>query len=144
MDSNINHLPDHTHTAAVLAVSLAAEDQRTLEAAFRQLPWRLKTAATLAQGLRLATSPTVRVVICEREVPGGNWKVLFEKIRDLATPPRFIVASRLADERLWAEILNVGGYDVLATPFDTDELRRVLSYAVDSGRREVPRLAKCR
>src|ERR1019366_5350356 len=40
--------------------------------------------------------------------------------------------SRLADERLWAEVLNLGWYDVLATPFDADEVYRVMSYAVDS------------
>jgi hypothetical protein len=29
-------------------------------------------------------------------------------------------------------VLNLGGYDVLATPFDADEVYRVVSYAVDS------------
>jgi len=40
-----------------------------------------------------------------------------------------IVASRLADERLWAEVLNLGGYDLLAKPFDRDELVRVIAMA---------------
>ena len=43
--------------------------------------------------------------------------------------PFFIVTSRLADERLWVEALNVGAYDVLVKPFDVTELKRVLNSA---------------
>jgi len=46
-----------------------------------------------------------------------------------AAPPLLIVASRLADERLWAEVLNLGGYDVLLKPFEPAELRRVIGNA---------------
>lgn len=34
--------------------------------------------------------------------------------------------SRLADESLWAEVLNLGGYDVLPTPLVEDEVTRVV------------------
>jgi DNA-binding response OmpR family regulator len=43
--------------------------------------------------------------------------------------PFFIVTSRLADERLWVEALNVGAYDVLVKPFHVAELKRVLESA---------------
>ena len=46
-----------------------------------------------------------------------------------SSPPSFIVTSRLADERLWVEALNVGAYDVLVKPFDVAELKRVLNSA---------------
>jgi len=42
---------------------------------------------------------------------------------------RLIVTSRLADECLWAEALNIGAYDVLAKPFDRNEVRRSESLA---------------
>lgn len=35
----------------------------------------------------------------------------------------------MADERLWAEVLNLGGYDVLPTPFEPDEVTRVCTGA---------------
>ena len=41
-----------------------------------------------------------------------------------------LVVSRHADERLWAEVLNLGGFDVLALPFDRDELKWALSSAL--------------
>jgi len=44
-------------------------------------------------------------------------------------PPLVIVTSHLADERLWAEALNLGAYDVLAKPFDAIEVGRILGLA---------------
>jgi DNA-binding response OmpR family regulator len=47
----------------------------------------------------------------------------------LPDPPLLIVTSRLADERLWAEALNLGAWDVLAKPFDADEVIRIIGIA---------------
>ena len=44
-------------------------------------------------------------------------------------PPLLIVTSRLADDRLWTEALNLGAYDVIAKPFDRKEVDRVLNLA---------------
>jgi DNA-binding response OmpR family regulator len=63
------------------------------------------------------------VVICERSLPDGDWKDL------LGRTPRLIVTSCVADELLWAEVLNLGGYEVLAQPFDKLEVRRVVALA---------------
>jgi len=68
------------------------------------------------------------VVICEKSLPDGEWKDLLGKT------PRLIVTSHAADEALWAEVLNLGGYDVLAQPFDEQEVRRVVAMAGGSPR----------
>jgi DNA-binding response OmpR family regulator len=49
--------------------------------------------------------------------------------RQLPHAPRLIVTDRLADEHLWAEVLNLGGHDVLGQPFQVDELLWVLGSA---------------
>jgi len=54
---------------------------------------------------------------------------VLEQVTILPDPPSFIVTSRLADERLWAEALNLGAYDVLAKPFDSTEAMRVVGAA---------------
>jgi len=76
------------------------------------------------------------VVISDCTPPDGTWKEVFEAIGDLPVPPPLIVSSRFADESLWAEVLNYGGYDLLRTPFRTDELVRTLSLAWRHGRDE--------
>ena len=59
----------------------------------------------------------IPVVISERDVPGGGWKKVLSSLQQLVRPPLLVVSSSLADDHLWAEVLNLGGHDVLATPF---------------------------
>jgi hypothetical protein len=53
------------------------------------------------------------VVVCERDLTPGSWKEVLDQVTILPDPPAFIVTSRLADERLWAESLKLGAFDVL-------------------------------
>ena len=62
------------------------------------------------------------VVICQSHLPDGNWQDVLGQTAILPDAPRLIVTSTQADEHLWAEVLNMGGYDVLTTPFDRNEL----------------------
>jgi len=39
------------------------------------------------------------------------------------------VADRLADDALWAGVLNLGGYDVLAKPFNAKEVLHAVTAA---------------
>jgi DNA-binding response OmpR family regulator len=68
-------------------------------------------------------------VVTERDLTPGSWTAILENVLLLPDPPFLIVTSRLADEYLWAEALNLGAYDVLAKPFDASEVMRVLGSA---------------
>jgi DNA-binding NarL/FixJ family response regulator len=57
----------------------------------------------------------VGVVLCERDLVPGTWIDVLEHIKALTNAPSLIVASRHADDRLWAEALNLGAWDVLAS-----------------------------
>jgi hypothetical protein len=59
--------------------------------------------------------------------------------------PRLIVFSRNADDRLWAEVLNLGGFDLLATPFREEEFVFAIGSAWLDWEREKERrrLRKC-
>ena len=130
------------HSEVILAVNLCKQDCHFLRTIFSNCPWKVASVPTLAEGVRQAKSQSVPVIVCERDFHDGNWKLLLDEVGRLTTPPRLIVASRFADERLWAEVLNLGGHDVLVTPFDADEVHRVVSYAVDSWRFQVDAKAK--
>jgi response regulator RpfG family c-di-GMP phosphodiesterase len=72
------------------------------------------------------------VVICERDLTDGSWHEVLEVCSQCSNPPVLMVASRHADERLWAEVLNLGGYDVLLKPFVRSEVTRVMEMAGQS------------
>ena len=84
----------------------------------------------------------VCVVICEARLPDGGWKDILEDLSLLPDPPPLIVTSRFADEHLWAEVLNLGGYDVLLKPFDRQEVFRIVTGALRSRQREITRRRK--
>ena len=65
------------------------------------------------------------MLLCERYQADGSWEDLLRATAGLRTPPNIIVFSRLADESLWAEVLNMGGFDVLIKPFQPEEVLRV-------------------
>ena len=71
----------------------------------------------------------IGVVLCERDLSPGDWKDMLERVRYVTDAPPLIVTSRHADDRLWAEALGCGAYDVLAKPFDRRELVRSVSLA---------------
>jgi hypothetical protein len=75
--------------------------------------------------LALLRGQRVPVLLCERDHADGNWEDLLKATARLPAPPNLIVFSRLADESLWAKVLNLGGFEVLMTPFEPEEVLRV-------------------
>ncbi len=116
-------------TVTVLAVSPAEEDHLLLSHVFSHSNWKLDAARTCAEAVEALQRSPISVVICAAELPDGNWKQLLAGLAKKAVPPRLIVVSPLADDRLWAEVLDSGGYDVLGIPFEAPEVIRVVSLA---------------
>lgn len=126
-----------TERHPVLLVSSRSGDHASLQRIFGGSPWDLQGVFTGSDCLRLLRGdrPRIAVVICERDLPDGDWKSLIEELDKLPVRPRVIVSSRLADERLWAEVLNLGAFDLLvAEPFEAEEVLRVTESAWRAGR----------
>ena len=102
-------------------------DCRTLREVAGSVCQSVVSCADVQQARRAIRLHAPTVVVCEvRE--NGDWQQLLADAQ--AAQCLILVVSRHADERLWAEVLNLGGFDVLALPFDRDELSRVLSSAL--------------
>ncbi len=75
-----------------------------------------------------------QVVVCDTETGGGgSWRDLLEADCGRAGFT-LIVVSRDADDALWAEVLNLAGFDVLSKPFHREEVERVVSSALRHAR----------
>src|ERR1019366_5441293 len=81
-------------------------------------------ASDLASALAFLQQHEIAVLLCERDLTQGTWTDVLEHIQALPNTPSLIVTSRLADDRLWAEALNLGAWDVLAKPFSHIEVIR--------------------
>ena len=121
----------------VLSVSPIAEDHTLLTAIFKRSERLLSGASgcilrpcyTLKSAMAALSKAEIPLVITERDLGTGSWREVLDKLFLLPSPPVLIVTSRLADEYLWAEALNLGAYDVLAKPFDACEVIRVVASA---------------
>jgi DNA-binding NtrC family response regulator len=114
---------------SALLVGEYPDDRAFLRGIFRDAGWRLWEASDQARALACLASDAVQVVLSETDGPGWHWGGLFHDLKQLVYPPQLIITSRTADDYLWAEVLNIGGYDVLQQPFNRDEVERVVAGA---------------
>ena len=122
--------PPRLETAfnVVLSVSPNDEDCASLERIFKS-NWTVTSRSTIASAVSMLRETPIPIVMCDCDIGPGTWGEMLDHISLLPDPPLLILTSRLADERLWAEALNLGAWDVLAKPFDADEVIRIVSVA---------------
>src|ERR1022692_3304481 len=113
----------------VLVASPFEEDLLSLRGSLVPSNWTVYAASGSAEAMEILRRTLVPVILCESELPDGNWRDLLAAVSGMQSPPLMIVMSRSADEYLWAEVLNLGGYDVLAKPFNSLEVIRVMNMA---------------
>lgn len=116
-------------TVSVLAILPAKEDQASLEQIFQHSRWNLHPVEVLDRARPMIDERAAGVVISDCHLPDGRWQDVLSELQCRRIEPLLIVASRLADDGLWAEVLNRGGFDVLATPFQAQEVTRSVSLA---------------
>lgn len=115
----------------VLIVSPSESEHAVLRSVLTSGRWVLSRAANTQSArrqLRTAADP-FSVILCECDQAPSAWHEILDFIADLPNAPLLIVASCFADERLWADALNLGAYDVLAKPFEAEEVIRVFTSA---------------
>ena len=134
-----------TNTPCVLAVGDVHGHQGVLDRIFTAWGWKLHHVRNRSEARAFLDGTPVGVVISDQELPEGGWREVLDDLQERLDPPALVVTSRLADESLWAEVLNKGGYDVLAEPLDSEEVTRVVSAAarhfVSEQQRREPQVA---
>ena len=124
----------------ILSISPFEEDHAALGRILHEMkvPFRFTAARTCEEAAARLSREPFGTVVCEGSLPDGTWGDILNQICD-AAETLLIVTSRLADEQLWAEVLNLGGYDVLAKPFRDQEVQYVLTSALGQKENSVPR-----
>ncbi|MBL8290879.1 MAG: response regulator [Bryobacterales bacterium] len=128
MEKQLQHQRATDERSAVFLISPFKEDHIFVARIFDGVTWRVSGVSSCAEALEILPAWRSAVVICDSELPDGDWKEILEALVLLPCPPPMVVTSRLADERLWGEVLHLGGYDVLAKPLD----KREVLWAVNS------------
>jgi DNA-binding NtrC family response regulator len=77
----------------------------------------------------LEAQPAVQVVVTDARFHDGDWRRVIEIVERGRRKIEVVVCSRLGDPKLWLDVLEQGGYDVLVEPFQHEEVRRIVKAA---------------
>jgi DNA-binding response OmpR family regulator len=120
---------EQSSNVRVLAVSPHESDLLILSRILDHSAWTFLSASTLSEAQQALVTHHTHVVICDRKLPDGDWKDILETVNALPNGPQLIVTSKDADDRLWAEVLNRGAWDVLVKPFHPKEVYQSIHLA---------------
>lgn len=91
--------------------------------------WSLTITETLEEALTaIRATPTV-VVILDRDLAGPDWRPSLRRLASEANCPSVILASQVVDDYLLEEVIQHGGYDVIAKPFREQEVTHTVEFA---------------
>jgi DNA-binding NtrC family response regulator len=96
---------------------------------------RTLTAVTCSEAAAaLRNEPDVDVIVTDLVLADGSWCDVLNLTANLHPEARVVVCARLADERLWTDVLEAGGFDIVVEPFQELEVQRIVTQAF-TGRR---------
>ena len=128
---------DFSEPGSLLVALHSHEEWVSLQKILGGTGLKLCEAATFSAARTALLNSSFDVVICAAQFGAGHsWKDMLAEVRSKPVPPVLIVADRLADSALWAEVLNLGSYDLLITPFEAAEVLRVVPMACEFRRRQ--------
>ncbi len=89
------------------------------------------TARSCGEAARvLRDEPEVRLVLTDLVLPDGSWFDVLNRVGDVKGDATVVVCARVADERLWTQVLEAGGFDLLVEPYQGHEVQRILEAAM--------------
>jgi DNA-binding NtrC family response regulator len=120
----------------VVVVNPSKSDLKFFTAVCEADGWTLHTVRTYRDAMTELCLNRAPVIVCNVKLPDGTWEDVLSGACNQTPGPRVIVLSPQVDERLWGEVLNMGGFDVLSAPLSLEEVRHVLGSAWKNWRDE--------
>jgi len=114
-------------TPTLLAVTDSPSDRALLRRMVESAGWKIVLAADLEDALGICNSQAIPVALYDRDLQQVDWRQAVERLAEQRC--RVILASFVADDYLWDELILHGGFDILAKPFREDELLHTLRFA---------------
>jgi len=121
-------------TVAARTTILVVDDEANVRYALRRVfeaAHRVLEAVSVAEAREKLQTELVDVVLLDYNLPGEDGLVLLRALCSEAYAPAVVMITAHGSERLAVEAMKIGAYDYLAKPYDLDELRLVVSRALE-------------
>jgi DNA-binding NtrC family response regulator len=113
----------------VLLASERDDDYQRLQAILQDTKWSVVRALSWGEVSSFCGRVASPVVLVDRHFQGSDWRFTFASLLNTTANCCLILVSDVSDPYLWNELVQHGGFDVLARPFDQAEVRRTLAFA---------------
>jgi DNA-binding NtrC family response regulator len=120
------------HGAVLMPVLLASErddDYQNLTALLDNTKWSVERAKSWSDVSSFCDRVVNQVVLLDRHFQGSDWRYSVSSLPNPAANRCLILLSDVSDPYLWNELVQHGGFDVLARPFECSALLRTLAFA---------------
>jgi len=113
----------------VLFVSPRGDDATVLSRMLGLVSMPVEHAGSFRQARSIVLDEPFQAILTEANLPDGNWRDILALAKSQIPGAEVIVTDPVADPTFWAEVLNWGAYDLIAQPFATAEVQRILANA---------------
>jgi DNA-binding NtrC family response regulator len=142
------HREDRAAIANITVIGLAFtdKDRGVLAEVCSRKQWNVLFADTCDQARAALDQVKAPVILCDRDLPGGEWRDVVQVLASFPNRACVILISRVVDDYLWNEVVQRGGYDVLLKPLREEDVVRAVRLAWsywNTARRTSVLAAKC-
>jgi DNA-binding response OmpR family regulator len=110
----------------ILAVTRDPKEWKALEDIAGKQNWLLFWAHNADRACELIRRHKIQLVICDRDIDGEDWRTIVARFANICPPVCTLLASEVADEYLWREVVHNRGFEILTKPFDPEKVIRTI------------------
>jgi DNA-binding NtrC family response regulator len=115
---------------AIVALVVSDHDREVLTRISNREPVDIHFAESHVDAWEAMNRLNSPVILYDRDWPDAEWRTTVQALASSPHRSCVILASRVADDYLWQELIRCGGYDLLAKPFRADDVCRSLKLAL--------------
>jgi FixJ family two-component response regulator len=125
----------------LLIVSSRPEDVKGLASLLEETPWDLTDASRLEDPAMALKGATVPILLFDRDTAGACWQVTMQRLVKSRRGACVVLLSNVSDQYLWDEVVQHGGFDLLARPFRREQVLSTLMFAYAHCKTPWPRVS---
>ncbi len=117
----------NVHRAAVLVICSAAAQREAIEKTCRATGCKVAVSHGWRDACLALSRDAVDVILCDDQLRDGSWKDVLSAIAPMPEAPKVVVMAEGAPAGVCAEVMNLGGFDVLDKPVQESDLTRAVA-----------------
>jgi len=125
-----SNAPALTPRISIVALVVSNHDREVLTGISTHEPVDIHFAESQAEAWEAMNRLNPPVILYDRDWPDAEWRSTVQALASSTHGSCVILASRVADDYLWQELIRCGGHDLIAKPFRADDVARSLKLAL--------------